>query len=60
MRVRILRDRRLVPHRRITVAFREGMEVTVKRSWGEALVRSGDAVELPAPPRPQVHHAPEA
>jgi hypothetical protein len=54
MRVRILRDRRFVPPglRRIAIMYRAGMELTVKREWGELLVAAGDAVELPAPTHP--------
>jgi hypothetical protein len=53
MRVRILRERRLVPPglRRISVHYLPGMEVTVKRAWGDVLVASGDAVEIDPPPR---------
>lgn len=53
MRVRILRDRDLTPseERRITVAYRQGMELTVKRDWGEAMVADGDAEEIEAPAR---------
>lgn len=53
MRIRVLRDRDWTPpeERRITIAYRAGTEVTIKRAWGEALVAAGDAEEIPSPPR---------
>jgi hypothetical protein len=53
MRIRILRDRRLVPPetRNIAVQFRKGGEHTVKREWGDILVENGDAEEIEAPHR---------
>jgi hypothetical protein len=53
MRIRVLRDRRLVPPdtRHIAVQFKKGGEHTVKREWGEALVADGDAEELGTPRR---------
>lgn len=55
MRVRILRDRYFTPGEgpRVTVAYKAGSEVTVKRGWGEALVAGGDAEEIDAPGRPE-------
>jgi len=53
MRVRFLKDRFWTPpeDRRLTVAYRAGMEETVKRSWGEQMVREGVAIEIEAPRR---------
>jgi len=54
MRVRFLKDRNWTPRedRRLTIAFKAGMEETVKRAWGEQMVAAGDAEEIDAPPRP--------
>jgi hypothetical protein len=49
MRIRLLRDRMFSPHWRVRVDYREGMELTVKREWGEALVADGSAEELDVP-----------
>jgi len=59
MRVRILRERRFVPpeNRRITVHYLEGLELTVKRAWGAALVAAGDALELEPPRRKETDAA---
>lgn len=53
MRIRVLRDRDLTPpeERRLTIAYRAGMELTVKRTWGEALVSAGAAEEIVPPSR---------
>lgn len=53
MRIRIVRDRyfTLPADRRVTVFYREDVEVTIKRAWGDQLVEDGDAEEIPAPPR---------
>jgi hypothetical protein len=53
MRIRVLRDRRLVPPdtRNIAVQFTKGGEHTVKREWGDILIADGDAEELDAPHR---------
>lgn len=53
MRVRILKDRIFVPpaDRRTAVAYKAGMELTVKREWGDLLVADGDAEELSPPKR---------
>ncbi|WP_292085324.1 MULTISPECIES: hypothetical protein [unclassified Brevundimonas] len=53
MRVRFERDRNWTPpeERRITVAYKKDMELTVKRDWGERMVKDGDAVEIDAPVR---------
>jgi hypothetical protein len=55
VRVRILRDRRFAPPEyrgRVSVHYTAGLELTVKRAWGAALVAAGDALELEPPPRP--------
>jgi len=36
---------------RVTVHYLAGLELTVKRAWGVALVAAGDAVEIPPKPR---------
>lgn len=53
MRVRFLRDRLWTPRedRRLTVAYKAGMELTVKRSWGDQMVSEGVAEEIEAPSR---------
>lgn len=53
MRVRFKRDRNWTPpeERRITVAYKQGMELTIKRTWGEQMVKDGDAEEIDAPRR---------
>lgn len=53
MRVRFLRDRDWdVPEAvRTTIAYKAGMEETVKRAWGEQMEADGDAEEIDAPPR---------
>lgn len=53
MRVCFLRDRNWTPpeRRMITVAYKAGMELTVKRAWGKQMVADGDAVEVKAPGR---------
>lgn len=58
MRVRFKRDRNWTPpeERRITVAYKKGMELTVKREWGERMVKDGDAVEIDAPVRDPLDH----
>lgn len=54
MRIRILVSRDYTPpeNRRVTVSYRAGYELTVKREWGEALVADGSAEEMDAPSRP--------
>ncbi len=49
MRLLFLRDRYWTPPEewRITYAYKAGMRKTVKRAWGERMVASGDAVEIP-------------
>jgi hypothetical protein len=56
MRIRIKRDRRLVPPdtRNIAVQYRKGDEHTVKREWGDILVADGDAEEIE--PANREHH----
>ena len=58
MRVRFLKNRNWTPpeERRITVAYKKGMELTVKREWGERMVKDGDAVEIDAPVRDPLDH----
>jgi hypothetical protein len=53
MRVKFIRDRNWTPpeRRMITVAYKAGMELTVKRAWGAQMVADGDAVRVPAPRR---------
>jgi hypothetical protein len=53
MRIRILRDRRFVPpdSPRMAVQYPKGLECTVKRAWGDALVEDGDAEEIETPSR---------
>jgi hypothetical protein len=53
MRIRILRARTFMPPgERITIRYYPvGLEVTVKRAWGDALVAWGDAEEITAPAR---------
>lgn len=55
MRVCILRDRRFVPPglHRISVHYLPGMELTVRRAWGDLLVAAGDAIEIDPPARPK-------
>lgn len=54
MRVRFLKNRNWTApeDRRQTTAYKAGMELTVKRAWGEQMVKDGDAVEIDVPPRP--------
>lgn len=52
MHVVFLRDRLFTPPGlRITIDYREGMELTVKRDWAQALIKSGDARAIRAPRR---------
>lgn len=53
MRVRFLKDRNWTPpeERRITVAYKAEMELTVKRAWGSQMVADGDAEAIAAPGR---------
>lgn len=59
MRVKMLRTRNYTPReeRRITVKYKGGHDYTVKRTWGEDMVRDGDAEELVAPPREEAQEA---
>jgi hypothetical protein len=54
MWVRVVRERRLYPtaSHRVCVHFLPGLAGPIRRAWGEALIRDGDAVEVPTPPRP--------
>lgn len=56
MRVRMLKTERFTPpeQRAITVKYLDGVEYTVKTAWGAAMVASGAAVEVKAPPRKPV------
>lgn len=58
MRVRFDRDRNWTPpeERRITVAYKKGMELTVKREWGDQMVEDGDAIEIEPPGRHPLGH----
>lgn len=58
MRARFKQDRNWTPpeERRITVAYKQGMELTVKREWGEQMVMDGDAVEIDPPTRDPLDH----
>lgn len=58
MRVKMLKTRNYTPQddRRITVKYREGHGYTVKRVWGEEMVRDGDAEEVEAPPLHGLDH----
>ena len=53
MRVRFKRDRNWTPpeERRITVAYKKDMELTIKRAWGEQMVADGDLEEIDPPAR---------
>lgn len=53
MRVKMLKARSFIPpeERRISVKYLKDGEYTVKREWGEAMVKDGDAKEVKAPPR---------
>jgi len=53
MWVKLLRDRDFTPpdNRRITVAYKEGMQLPIKRAWGELLIADGDAEEIDTPNR---------
>lgn len=52
MRVHFLKDRNWTPpeQRGITIAYKKGMELTIKRDWGTQMVADGDAEEI-SPPR---------
>lgn len=58
MRVKFLRDRKWTPpeDRRIGVAYKKGMELTVKREWGERMVLDGDCEEIAPPARGALDH----
>lgn len=53
MWVRIIRERRfMVPNdQRVWIHYTVGLEISIKRAWGEALIRDGDAVAIPTPAR---------
>ncbi|WP_312814445.1 hypothetical protein [Brevundimonas sp.] len=59
MRVRFLRDRNWTPPERrgITIAYKKGMEQTVKREWGEQMVADGDAEEIAPPSKSHIEKA---
>lgn len=50
MRVKFSRDYDYTPsaERRVTIAYKAGMEITVKREAGEAAVKAGAAEEVEA------------
>jgi len=58
MRVRFKRDRNWTPpeERRITVAYKKGMELTIKREWGEQMKTDGDLEEIDPPARDVLEH----
>lgn len=51
MRVKFRRDRDWTPpeDHRITVAYKQGWEGTIKRSWGQAMQAAGDLEEIDPP-----------
>lgn len=53
MRVKFKRDRNWTPpeERRITIAYKDGWEGTIKRSWGEQMRDDGDLEEVDPQPR---------
>lgn len=51
MYLRFLEDFDFKPTRSTTIAYKAGMELTVRRLCGEQAVALGKAVELPAPAR---------
>lgn len=54
MRIKMRKTKNfIVPEdRRLTVKYLDGQEYTVKRAWGRAMVRAGEAREVKAPARP--------
>lgn len=58
MRVRFKRDRNWTPpeQRGITVAYKAGMELTIKRAWGEQMKADGDLEEIDPPARDPLDH----
>ena len=57
MRVKMLKTRNFTPpeDRRVTFKYRAGQGYTVKRAWGEDMVRRGEAVEVPPPSRAEAN-----
>lgn len=55
MRIKMLRTRNFTPaeERRITVKYVRNEEYTVKRQWGAAMVKDGDAKEVRAHRKPE-------
>ena len=55
MWVRIVQERRfLLPeNRKVSIHYKPGLTLSIRRAWGEALIASGDAVEVPTPARNQ-------
>lgn len=53
VRVKFKRDRNWTPpeERRVSVAYKDGMELTIKRAWGDQMVKDGDCEEVETPPR---------
>lgn len=54
MWIKLLKDRDFTPpdERRVTIAYKAGMELSVKRAWGMILIAEGSAEEISTPPRP--------
>jgi hypothetical protein len=40
----------------MAIQYHEGLECTVRRAWGDALVEAGDAEEIEAPSRDDHEH----
>jgi hypothetical protein len=54
MWVRIIRERRFFPRpgdHRVCIHYKPGLVCSVRRAWGAALIKNGDAVEVPTPAR---------
>lgn len=54
MWVRIVRERRFYPRpgdHRVLIHYTPGLVISIRRSWGEALIADGVAVEVPTPSR---------
>lgn len=58
MRIKMLKTRSFTPpeERRITVKYIRNEEYTVKRDWGRAMIKDGDAEEVKAPARDPLDH----
>ena len=55
MWVRIVQERRFIlpENRKVSIHYKPGMTLSIRRAWGEALIANGDAVEVPTPARNQ-------